>query len=91
MMREMRTIAFVTRLLDQHRLTHKTRYRRILFHMIGAEQEIARFGVSSKLNADWDFLITLFELGRSTAAQWLDRHYDSLGNESSMDLQKLFF
>ncbi len=91
MMREMRTIAFVTQLLDQHRLTHKTRYRRILFHMIGAEREIARFGVSSKLNADWDFLTTLFGLGRSTAAEWLDRHYDSLGNESSMDLQKLFF
>ncbi|MGH8614881.1 MAG: patatin-like phospholipase family protein [Gammaproteobacteria bacterium] len=91
MMREMRTIAFVTQLLEQHRLTNKTRYRRILFHMIEAEREIARFGVSSKLNADWDFLTTLFELGRSTAAQWLDRHYDSLGNEPSMDLQKLFF
>ena len=91
MMREMRTIAFVTQLLDQHRLIGKTRYRRINFHMIEAEQAMARFGVSSKFNADWDFLTRLFELGRRTADAWLARNYGRLGHESTVDMQPLFF
>ena len=91
MMREMRTIAFVTQLLEQHRLIGKTRYRRINFHMVEAEQEMARFGVSSKFNADWEFLTKLFELGRRTADDWLERNYDRLGKESTVDMQKLFF
>jgi len=91
MMREMRTIAFVTQLLDQHRLIGKTRYRRINFHMIEAEQAMARFGVSSKFNADWDFLTRLFELGRRTADAWLARNYGRLGHESTVDMQTLFF
>ncbi|HTO85211.1 MAG TPA: patatin-like phospholipase family protein, partial [Methylomirabilota bacterium] len=80
-----------TQLLDQHRLIGKTRYRRINFHMIEAEQAMARFGVSSKFNADWDFLIRLFELGRRTAESWLERNYGRLGHESTVDMQTLFF
>ena len=91
MMREMRTIAFVTQLLDQHRLIGKTRYRRIDFHMIEAEQQMGRFGVSSKFNLDWGFLTQLFDLGRRTADSWLQRNYDRLGHESTVDMQKLFF
>jgi NTE family protein len=91
MMREMRTIAFVTQLLDQHRLIGKTRYRRIDFHMIEAEQQMGRFGVSSKFNLDWGFLTQLFELGRKTADSWLARNYDRLGHEATVDMQKLFF
>lgn len=91
MMREMRTIAFVTRMLENQQLLGRTRYRRINFHMVQAEQEMAAFGVSSKLNADWDFLTTLFDLGRATADDWLDRHFNTIGAESSVDLQHLFF
>jgi NTE family protein len=91
MMREMRTIAFVTQLLDQHRLIGKTRYRRIDFHMIEAERQMGRFGVSSKFNLDWGFLTQLFDLGRKTADSWLERNYDRLGHESTVDMQKLFF
>ena len=91
MMREMRTIAFVTQLLDQHRLLGKTRYRRINFHMIEAENAMARFGVSSKFNADWGFLTRLFDLGRATADTWLDRNYQQLGEGSTVDMKALFF
>ena len=91
MMREMRTIAFVTQLLDQHRLIGKTRYRRIDFHMIEAEQQMGRYGVSSKYNLDWGFLTQLFDLGRRTADAWLEGNFDRLGHESTVDMQKLFF
>jgi NTE family protein len=59
--------------------------------MIQAEREMAAFGVSSKLNADWGFLMTLFELGRRTADAWLERNIGAIGAESSVDLQSLFF
>lgn len=91
MMREMRAIALVTRLLDQHRLTGRSNLRRIYFHMIQAEKEMARFGASSKFNLDGDFLDHLFRLGRRTAETWLSDNYKMLGAESSIDLQKLFF
>jgi NTE family protein len=89
MMREMRTIALVTRLLDQHRLTGSN-FRRINFHMIEAEKEMQRFGASSKFNLDRDFLMLLFELGRRTAESWLDAHFSMLGVNSTIDLNGLF-
>jgi NTE family protein len=91
MMREMRAIALVTRLLDQHRLTGRSNLRRINFHMIQAEKEMARFGASSKFNLDNDFLDHLFRLGRRTAEAWLGDNYKLVGVESSIDLQRLFF
>jgi NTE family protein len=91
MMREMRTIAFVTRMLEHQQLLGRTRYRRIHFHMVQAEREMAEFGVSSKLNAEWGFLTTLFHLGRKTGDEWLGRHFKTIGEDSSVDLQHLFF
>ncbi len=91
MMREMRTIAFVTRLLEQHKLTGRSHLRRINFHMVEANAELARYGVSSKLSPDWPFLQALFALGRAKAAAWLEDNYASVGVDSSIDLQKLFF
>jgi NTE family protein len=91
MMREMRTIAFVTRLLDRHRLTGRSGLRRMFFHMVQAEEEMAAFGVSSKYNLDWDFLQTLRKLGRDKADQWLKVNFDTIGQDSSVDLEKLFF
>jgi NTE family protein len=91
MMREMRAITLVTRLLDQHRLTGRSNLRRIHFHMIQAEQEMARLGASSKFNLDRDFLELLFALGGRTADIWLEKHFGSLGVDTTIDLNKLFF
>ncbi len=91
MMREMRAIALVTRLLDQHRLTGRSNLRRIFFHMIQAEKEMAQFGASSKFNLHDGFLEHLFQLGRSTADQWLVANYGKLSHDSTIDLNRLFF
>jgi NTE family protein len=37
------------------------------------------------------FVTQLFDLGRRTADSWLQRNYDRLGHESTVDMQKLFF
>jgi NTE family protein len=87
LMRELRTIAFVTRLIDEGRLD-LGRYKRLNMHAIEAETELARLTVSSKLNADSQFLRWLFELGRRRAATWLEDHLHRVGRESSLDLER---
>jgi len=85
LMREMRAIAFVSRLLEEHRLPAE-RYKRLLIHRIEAEPEMAALGASSKMNAEWDFLVYLRDVGRQAAADWLERNFDKLGEESTVDL-----
>ena len=45
-------------------------------------------GSVSQLNTDLDFLLYLKELGRTTAARWLDEHADALGRRSSVDIAR---
>jgi NTE family protein len=87
LMRELRAIAFVTKLIDEGRL-EMGRYKRLNMHAIEAERELAPLTVSSKLNADRHFLDWLFRLGRRRAAAWLDAHLDKVGREDSLDLER---
>jgi len=87
LMRELRTIAFVTRLIDEGRLDTE-RYKRLNMHAIEAEDELSKLTVSSKLNADRAFLRWLFGLGRQRAEAWLEDHTHRVGRESSLDLKK---
>ncbi len=87
LMREMRAIAFVKKLLAEHRVP-PGRYKDLKLHMIGAEAEMARLGYSSKLNAERDFLLRLKELGRARAEAFLAAHRDRLNVESSLDITR---
>ena len=90
LMREMRTIHFVTSLIDRG-YDDGGRLNRMLIHTIDAEDKLNRLGVSSKLNADWEFLMWLHELGRERASVFLEQHYDKINVESSTDIVKKFF
>lgn len=85
LMREMRAIKFVSDLIDQGKLSEED-YVKLHIHMISS-QEMDDFGASSKLNAELDFLLTLKELGRRTADQWLANHWKQVNVESTCDLQ----
>jgi NTE family protein len=89
LMREMRAIAFVSKLLEEHKLDPQ-RYKRLNLHFIESETEIAPLGASSKLNTDWKFLTELRDRGRETAKHWLARHFDQIGKESSVDIRERF-
>lgn len=89
LLKELRAIDFVRRLIDDGKLD-RTDYKRMLMHAIEAEEEIKPLGASSKLNAEWEFLMHLFEIGRNTADQWLDKEFDSLGERSTIDLRSMF-
>jgi protein arginine N-methyltransferase 1 len=43
-----------------------------------------------KINVEWDFLTWLFELGRRRADAFLREHFDKLGHQSSVDIEKRF-
>lgn len=85
LMREMRAIAFVTRLLDEGSLDG-TRYAKMLIHSIRNDAEMAQHSVASKFSADWDFLCHLRDQGRIAAEAWLEQDFEKVGRVSSIDI-----
>lgn len=90
LMREMRAIAFVARLLDEHELMDRRGFRRVLFHMIEAESDLQGLGASSRFNCDWDFLLTLKTAGSRAADRWFAKNWEALGTKSSVDVRARF-
>lgn len=89
LMREMRAIAFVTRLLNEGSLDGN-RYARMLVHSIRDDVEMANYGAATKLNPDWDFLCRLRDRGRAAASAWLEANLDKVGHASSLDIVATF-
>lgn len=86
---ELRAIDFVSRLLDADQLDPEM-YRRMNIHIIHARKRMRHLDASSKLNAEWAFLTHLFEIGRVTAGQWIEDHFDNLGERSSVNIRQMF-
>ena len=89
LMREMRAIHFVTKLIDGG-FDDNGRLKKMLIHTVDAEDELSKLGVSSKLNADWEFLSSLRELGRKRAGEFLKANFDALGERSTTVLEEKF-
>ena len=89
LMREMRAIAFVTRLLETEAIDD-VRYKRMLIHSIRDDLAMSQWGAESKLNPEWSFLQRLFEAGRATADAWLDTSARHIGQRSSVDLADVY-
>jgi NTE family protein len=89
LMREMRAIAFVSHLIEDGQL-QDDKHRRMLIHSIQDEAFMNSLGVTSKLNAEWSFMIKLRDVGRACASKWLDEHFDDLGARSSTDIRDVF-
>lgn len=89
LMREMRAIAFVTRMIDDG-VIEDGAMKRMLIHAIEAQDFMRELGVSSKLNADWEFLTHLRDVGRERAEQWLTENFDAVNQRTSVDLGALY-
>ena len=89
LLRELRAIDFVQRLLDEGKLDPED-YRRLHLHVVEAHDEILPMGASSKINAEWAFLLHLFDIGRRSAADWLEATYEHLGQRSTVDTRSMF-
>lgn len=88
LMRELRAIDFVARLLEEGRLDPE-RYKHVLVHIIADAAALSPLGSSSKLNAEWDFLLHLRGIGQAAARRWLDAHFDDLGERSTIDIRAI--
>jgi len=89
LMREMRAIAFVTKMIDDG-VIEDGRMKRMLIHAIQAQDFMRELGVSSKLNADWEFLTHLRDVGRERAETWLEQNFDALNRRTSVDLGAMY-
>jgi NTE family protein len=89
LLHEMRSIQFVTRLIDSGALDN-TRYKRMNMHMIEAEDELKHFGAASKFNTDMAFLSHLRDIGRTAADNWLRENFDAIGKRSTLDIAAKF-
>jgi NTE family protein len=89
LLHELRAIAFVERLLMDRKLD-PDRYKRIRMHMIEAEEQLRKYGASSKSNTSPAFLKELFDLGRRAATDWLDASLAYVGHASSVPIAERF-
>jgi NTE family protein len=85
LMREMRAIAFVTRLIDDGKISDHA-MKRMLIHSIAADDVMQSLSVVSKMNTNWEFLTRLRDVGRERAELWLNDSFDKIGEQSTADL-----
>ncbi len=82
LLQEMKTIDLYNRLIAAGKLEQSP----VFIHSIESQDMLASLGRSSKLNADWDFLVYLHDLGVQAATDWLETNYNAIGKDSSTDL-----
>ncbi len=87
LMREMRAISFVTHMIDKGKLDGM---KRMLIHAISEDEVMTKLGVASKLNADWGFLTHLHDAGYKSCNAWVEKNYDMIGLESTVDIEKQY-
>ncbi|WP_407180474.1 patatin-like phospholipase family protein [Bradyrhizobium sp. STM 3562] len=89
LMREMRAIAFATRLIDSGELD-ANRHRRMFMHWIGNDYLMSQLGTATQFHPEWKLLCRLRDAGRETASKWLDQNFEHIGSRSTLDLEKMF-
>jgi NTE family protein len=92
LLKEMRAIAFVTKLIEEEWLKeeYKGKLKHLIMHAIRADGVLCDLSVASKFNTDWQFLLYLRDLGREEAAKWLRQNFSSIGKRSTIDLRSEF-
>ena len=85
--KELRMIALLRQVVDAGG-GEGARWAKMRTHRIKSDL-LTTFGASSKLNAEWDFVVLLRDEGRRAASEFLDAHGDDLGERSTADLDAL--
>lgn len=88
LLRELRAIDFVGRLVEDGKLS-KDEYMKVHVHRIAGD-ELKPLQASSKVNAEWSFLSELRDMGRRAAEHWVVENFESIGNNSTLDLRSEF-
>jgi NTE family protein len=86
---ELRSIAFVKRLIAQGRI-ERGQMKDLRIHMIADDTLMNDLSATSKLQPSGNLIQRLFGAGRAAADQFLTRHRAKLGQDHSVDLHALF-
>lgn len=82
---EFRAIKVVKELIAKGRVS-EDEYRDIRMHRIAVDGAVKDLDASSKLNAEWNFLVMLRDKGREAGKRFLAEHFDAIGKEATLDL-----
>ena len=82
LIKELRALYFLREIIE-HEDLERERYRDARLHRIEAEEEMRELSVSSKLNAEWEFLEYLHDIGWRSADEWLNQHFEDIGVTST--------
>jgi len=63
-------------------------WARMRVHRVSSS-ELLDLGYSSKLNAEWDFLVFLRDEGRRSAERFIQAHGHEIGRRSTMDIKSV--
>lgn len=89
LIREMRSIDFVQRLIDDG-IIGKDRWKRMRVHSIRDEETMRDFGIATKATADWAVICELRDAGRAATDRWLAQHKAKIGKADSIDIRAEF-
>lgn len=87
LMKELRMIALLRQAADPGS-GEGARWAKMRTHRIKSDM-LAKFGASSKLNAEWEFVSMLRAEGRQAAEAFLSEHGADIGRQSTADLDVL--
>jgi NTE family protein len=87
LMKELRMIALLRQVADPG-TGEGARWAQMRMHRIMTDA-LAKFGASSKLNGEWQFLAMLRDEGRRAAGEFLEAHAEDLGRRSTADIDVL--
>ena len=59
-------------------------------HRIDGTGVLDKYPASTRMKAEWDFFLSLHQTGRATARRWLEKHFDAIGHESTLDLRSTY-
>lgn len=89
LIKEISSILLLKNLIDEEHVD-RVRYTDMRLHRISAEEELLRLSVSSKLNAEWEFMEHLHDIGYRTADAWLAAHFEQIGQEGTLDTRAMY-
>ncbi|MCW5723355.1 MAG: patatin-like phospholipase family protein [Maricaulaceae bacterium] len=89
---ELRAIAYAKRLIGQRLLaeSERQRLRDVLVHSIRADDALSRYSAETKHDTSRAFLHALRDAGREAAQGWLAKHFDAVGERSTVDVHAEF-
>lgn len=86
LMREMRAIAFTTKLIEQGWIKpeFEKKLKKVRMHCIRADESLHDFSSSTVYNSNWNFLIQLRDIGRQAADTWIHKHFNDINKKTTI-------